>query len=50
MSNWKLKKIGKHNFIHYFSMFLDEHSNVNNVIYKCAAMPLFLLLCTGIRR
>ena len=26
------KKIGKHNFIHYFSMFFDEHSNVNNVI------------------
>ena len=32
MSNWKLKKIGKHIFIHYFITFLGEHSNVNNVV------------------
>ena len=32
MSNWKLKKIGKHIFIYYFITFLGEHSNVNNVI------------------
>ena len=32
MSNWKLKKIGKHIFIHYFITFMGEHSNVNNVI------------------
>ena len=49
MSNWKLKKIGKHIFIHYFIMFFGEPSNVNIKRYKCAAMPLFLVLCTGIR-
>ena len=32
MSNWKKKKIGKHILIHYFILFLGEHSNVNNVI------------------
>ena len=32
VSNWKLKKIGKYIFIHYFITFLGEHSNVNNVI------------------
>ena len=32
MSNWKFNKIGKHIFRHYFITFLDEHSNVNNVI------------------
>ena len=32
MSNWKLKKIGKHIFIHYFITFLGEHANVDNVI------------------
>ena len=32
VSNWKFKKKLKHICIHYFIMFLGEHSNVNNVI------------------
>ena len=43
----EIKKNWKIYFIHYFITFLGEHSNVNYV--KCAAMPLFLLLCIGIR-
>ena len=47
MSNWKLKKIGKYIFIHYFITFLGEHSNVNSYNYNSVLKCQHAILKSG---